>query len=266
MPPPEPLIGLADSARARPPQLALVLGSGMGQVANRVKKKISVPFFQVPGLVEPSVNGHEGWLTLGDWLGKSILVFEGRLHFYEGNSWQTVVWPVQIAQSLGARVLLLTNAAGGIHPALVPDRLMAIRDHIEWTVRYSWRQSGPGSIGPPRPSPYSTRLLQLLTRAALNQGMEVHQGFYAAVTGPNYETPAEIRALQACGADAVGMSTAREAQLGFDLGLECAALSLITNRAAGLGPGPIHHEEVLVRACTGSDHLAGLIEEFLKIL
>ena len=143
---------------------------------------------------------------------------------------------------------------------------MALRDHIEWTRGYCWRQPGPGGVGPGRPSPYSPRLLDLLTRAAQGLGIELHQGVYAVVTGPSYETPAEVRALRAWGADAVGMSTAREAQEGFEVGLECAAVSLVTNRAAGLGAGPVSHEEVQAVAAAQGERLAGLIGEFLRLL
>lgn len=247
-----------------PPVLTLVLGSGMGDVVRRLTPVRSVPFAVVPGLEGSTVAGHRGRLTLGDWLGRRVLVFEGRLHFYEGHAWANVVLPIQTAHRLGARTLLLTNAAGGIHDALEPGSLMAIRDHIEWTRPFCWRQPGPGALGPARPSPYSPRLLERLTRAGRTLGLELFQGVYGAVTGPCYETPAEIRALRAWGADAVGMSTAREIQAGYDLGMECAALSCVTNRAAGLGGGTLNHEEVLATAAAQGERLALLLEEFLK--
>jgi purine-nucleoside phosphorylase len=203
---------------------------------------------------------------LGEWAGKAALVFEGRLHHYEGHPWRTVVLPVQTAALLGARVLLLTNAAGGIRDDLRPGSLVALRDHIDWTSAYCWRQPGVGGIGPARPSPYSPRLVALLVRAGREAGLSLSEGLYAAVTGPNYETPAEIRALRVCGADAVGMSTAREAEAGARCGLECAALSLITNRAAGLGPAPICHEEVQTTAAAQADCLARVLQRFLGLL
>src|SRR5207302_3156009 len=172
-----------------------------------------------------SVAGHNGCLTLGAWGGKRILLFEGRLHHYEGHPWRSVTQPIQIAHFLGARILLLTNAAGGIHDALAPGSLMAIRDHIEWTRPRPWLHPGPGALGPPRPSPYASRLVVLLTRAGRDLGMELLHGIYGAVTGPCYETPAEIRALRGWGGDAVGMSTAREIQAACDAGMGCAALS-----------------------------------------
>jgi purine-nucleoside phosphorylase len=254
---------LRKAAAAAPPRIGFVLGSGMGLVARRLEGVVSVPFAEVPGLAASSVAGHSGRLSLGDWLGKRVLIFEGRLHYYEGHSWESVTLPVRLAADLGVRVLLLTNAAGGIHDALVPGSLMAIRDHLEWTRPYCWREPGPGGLGPARPSPYAARLRRLLQSVAGKKRIDLHEGVYGAVTGPCYETPAEIRALKVWGADAVGMSTAREVQAGADLGLECAAVSCITNRAAGLSGGPLHHEEVLQTAAAQSERLANLLAEFL---
>jgi purine-nucleoside phosphorylase len=251
---------LAEAARSAPPEVAVVLGSGMGPVARRVGFLLSASFAEVPGLAASSVPGHTGRLSLGDWAGRRVLLFEGRLHRYEGHPWDSVIRPVQLAHSLGARVLLLTNAAGGIHEALAPGSLMALRDNVEWTRPYCWRLPGPGGLGPARPSPYAERLRELLARVAWERGIALHEGVYGAVTGPSYETPAEIRALRTWGADAVGMSTAREAQAAADLGMECAAVSCITNRAAGLSAGPIHHNEVLATAAAQAERLADLLE------
>jgi purine-nucleoside phosphorylase len=254
---------LADAARRLRPAVALVLGSGMGDVAARLTQPLSVPFAAIPGFPAATVAGHRGRLTLGEWGGRHVLVFEGRLHHYEGHPWPAVVLPVETARHLGARVLLLTNAAGGIRDDLAPGSLMAISDHVEWTRPYCWRLPGPGALGPARPSPYSARLLDVLSAAARARGTELARGIYAAVTGPSYETPAEIRALRAWGADAVGMSTAREIQAGADAGMECAAVSCITNRAAGLGGAPLDHLEVLTTAAAQGQRLGDLLEGFL---
>jgi purine-nucleoside phosphorylase len=246
--------------------VALVLGSGMGEVARRLQAVASASFAEVPGLAVPSVAGHQGKICLGHWGGQRALVFLGRLHHYEGYPWPCVVGPVHVAHALGARILVLTNAAGGIHDALGPGSFMAIHDHVEWTRPACWKQPGPGALGPARPSPYSARIRGLLQEAARTLGMELPEGIYASVTGPSYETPAEIRALKQWGADAVGMSTAREIQTGYELGLECAALSCITNRAAGLAAGAIHHGEVLTTATTQIPRLGELVEGFLQRL
>jgi len=257
---------LAETTRASRPRLALILGSGLGNVARRLRRPITVPFIDTPGLPATTVAGHGGSVILGDWLEHRVLIFEGRLHNYEGHSWRDVTAPVHIAHFLSAPAILFSNAAGGIHDALAAGNLMAIRDHFEWNRPYAWRHPGPGGIGPERSSPYSPGLLAKLVQAAGRLGVEVFQGVYAAVTGPCYETPAEIRALKACGADAVGMSTTREVQAAHDLGMECAAVSCITNRAAGLSSGPIDHEEVLITAAARSEALADLVEEVLRIL
>jgi purine-nucleoside phosphorylase len=252
------------------PRLAIVLGSGLASAIGHVKPVSSVAFSQIPGLCLPSVPGHEGRLTLGNSGGKTVLVLQGRLHFYEGLSWEVVTRPMRVIHSLGAKLLLATNAAGGIHPHLAPGSLMVIRDHLDWTQPFAWRfPSGQRAIGggAARPSPYSTRLIDLLQQAAARLGMTLLSGSYAAVTGPNYETPAEIRALAKCGADAVGMSTAREIETACELGMECSAISCITNRAAGLEKDTIiTHQEVLDTAAASGQQLARLIEAFIELV
>src|SRR5262249_19088340 len=150
--------------------------SSLGPVAERLQGACAVPFLEVPGLAAPTVAGHGGSLQLGDWAGQRVLIFEGRLHYYEGHPWRRVVEPGQTAAYLGAKVLLLTNGTGGIHDALTPGSLMAVRDHLEWTRPYCWRPPGPGGLGPSRPSPYSSRLLHVLMQTARDFGMELFQG------------------------------------------------------------------------------------------
>jgi purine-nucleoside phosphorylase len=249
-------VQFTEAARQRRPRVALVLGSGLGQLADRLVHTIAVPFQQLPDMDNPSIRGHRGTLLLGAWAEQTVLIFAGRLHAYEGHAWRRVVQPIHIARALGAEVLLVTNAAGGIRADLNPGDLMAIHAHIEWTRPACWQVARSRHA-----SPYSPRLIDMLQRAAKRTGFALPQGVYAQVTGPSYETPAEIRALRAWGADAVGMSTAREVQTGADLGMQCAAISCITNRAAGLSAGPINHEEVL--AAAPHERLAALIEAFL---
>jgi purine-nucleoside phosphorylase len=227
----------------------------MGPLVQRIEARAVLAFADVPGLVGSSIEGHRGQFTLGRWAGHNVLVAEGRLHYYEGHSWDRVVRPVQLATELGARYLLLTNAAGGIWPDLAPGSLLPLRDQIEWNSPWPWRQ-------PAHPSPYSPALLQRIAEV----GGARSPGIYAAVSGPSYETPAEIRALRAVGADAVGMSTSREARAGAEAGLEVAALSLITNRAAGLSEATLSHEEVLATARAAADRLAELLERLVAAL
>jgi purine-nucleoside phosphorylase len=254
---------LAALCRQSPPLAVLVLGSGMGPIARRVQHSFSVPFGDIPGLPAASVHGHKGCLTLGDWAGQRVLVYEGRVHYYEGHSWETVVAPMQTAATLGVKIAVLTNAAGGITDDLGPGTLMALRDHILCNRPYWWQKPGPGGVGSARPSPYSPRLLAALDQSARALDTQLSQGVYAALTGPCYETPAEIRAYRAWGADAVGMSTAREIEAAHAAGLECAAISLITNRAAGLSEMTLNHEEVLATAAATAQRLGDLLEHFL---
>jgi purine-nucleoside phosphorylase len=255
----------AIAVSAARPELTIILGSGLGEVVRDVRPERSIGFADIPGMAGATVIGHQGQLTLGTWTSTPVLVFKGRLHYYEGHSWGTVVAPVRVVHRLGVRRLVVTNAAGGIRGDLVAGSLMLVRDHMEWTRPWCWREPGPGGLGPNRDSPYSDTLANLVLRAAADVSIELCQGVYAAVTGPCYETPAEIRALQTLGADAVGMSTTGEIQTGQDLGLECAAISCITNRAAGLSQASLDHSEVLANAERQVDRLRRMFERILQL-
>jgi len=237
----------------RRPRVALVLGSGLSGVADRLSDVVEVPFGSLPGMSASSVAGHRGALLLGNWAGVPALVFAGRLHYYEGHAWRNVLQPIQIAHEFGASILVATNAAGGIRDDLQPGDLMAIRGHLDCTRPHWWRDQN-AACGVAK-APYSARLLDLL---------DLPTGVYAQLTGPSYETPAEIRALRTCGADAVGMSTAREIEAAFKLGMECAAISCITNKAAGLGSGPIQHDEVAETGRKVKERLTNLLTAFVK--
>lgn len=241
--------GLRTAARDNPPRGAVILGSGLGSVVGRVRPIAELKFADIPGFATPTVHGHGGRAVLGDWAGVRVLVFQGRMHYYEGHSWDRATATVRLAAELGAKLLLLTNAAGGIHDRLNPGDLMAIRAHIKLLDSNSWKNAVPGT-------PYSPRLLEKL---------ELFAGTYAALTGPTYETPAEIRALKAMGADAVGMSTAMEAETGAALGMEVAAISCITNKAAGLAAGILDHSEVQQIAGRDdvSDRMANRLERLI---
>jgi len=243
---------------ARP--VALVLGSGMAPVIDRIRQTAAIGFADGPGLVPPTVAGHRGQIIAGTLADRPVLAFTGRLHFYEGHSWERVVRPVEIAAEFGAKVLVLTNASGGISESLVPGSLMVLTDHIEWNCPRCWTEPGPGE----RPSPYSASLRHRLWQAASAAEIELQTGVYASVTGPSYETPAEIRALRSAGADAVGMSTTREALRARELGLEAVAVSCVANRAAGLSGGPLSHKEVLEVVSAASGRLGQLLEAFVR--
>ena len=240
------------------PTTFLVLGSGLGGVVDRVEVSARLAFADVPGLLASGVAGHRGEFILGRFAGRVVLVGAGRLHYYEGHPWSVVTRPIEFAAELGVRDAILTNAAGGIRPDLEPGQMMPIRDHLQWNRPYPWRLS-------PEPSPYDAGLLADIVSAGTALGMSLMPGIYAALTGPSYETPAEIRALRTTGADAVGMSTSREVLAGRAAGLRCAAISFITNRAAGLGDGPLSHAEVLEVARRAGRSVGELLERVVRI-
>lgn len=245
----------ADRCRAERPSVFVVLGSGLGVVGQRVARIEEVGFAEIPGLPASTVHGHRGMWTLGRWAGKTVIVSEGRLHFYEGHPWEVVTRPIVMAAALGCRVALLTNAAGGIRDDLTPGALMPLADHLEWNHPNPWQE-------PAHPSPYAPELTRLVVRC----GPSLVPGVYAAVTGPSYETPAEIRALRAAGADAVGMSTSREALAAVRCGMACAAVSMVTNRAAGLSTERLSHHEVMATGKASAAKLADLLEAVIGAL
>lgn len=251
------------AARALAPRTAVVLGSGLGASVARVRPAAEVQFADVPEFAAPTTLGHSGRVIAGTWAGVPVLVFQGRLHFYEGNPWGRVTAPVRLAADLGVRTLILTNAAGGIRDDLNPGDLMVISGHVSLLDPDDWWRAAADYPGP-HPlqlfDPESIERLQALSAAA---GRPLPAGTYAALTGPCYETPAEIRALRAMGADAVGMSTVREAEEASARGLRIVAISCITNKAAGLSAGPLDHAEVIQNAAAPADRLANLLEIFI---
>jgi purine-nucleoside phosphorylase len=243
----------------QPPRTALILGSGIGLLAERVTPLHEWSYADLPGLTATGVQGHAGKLLHGLWAGVPVLLFCGRLHYYEGHSWEETTATVRLAHGLGVQRLLLTNAAGGIRADLQPGSLMLLFHHLRWTQPYFWRRGVQKSD----PIWYSDRLNQVFQDVAAELSIVLTQGIYCQLTGPSYETPAEIRALRAVGADAAGMSTASEAEQAYALGMECAALSCITNVAAGLCDNPPNHEEVMAESRKAADKIANLIERFL---
>lgn len=255
---PELAAALAD----QPPQLALVLGSGLGPLAERGALLQAWGFEELPLLTATSVHGHKGRLLHLRWRGRAVLIFSGRVHYYEGNGWDAVTAPVRLLSALGVRTLFLTNAAGGIRDDLNPGSLMLLQHHLNCQRPNFWRYGVQKSEA----MWYTPWLNDRLLQAARTQGVPLATGIYAAVTGPTYETPAEIRAYKSLGADAIGMSTVPEAEAAAKLGLACVAISVITNKGAGLTDTPPHHEEVIVESRKAAEHLGRLIECFLDDL
>lgn len=229
------------------PDVTLVLGSGLGGLAESVEEAVDIPFSEVPGYPPPGVAGHAGRYVWGRLAGARVLVQAGRFHLYEGHPPDVVVAPVRVARALRTGVLLLTNAAGGIAEPLEPGSLMLIEDHLDFTGRNPL--VGPTVPGetrfPDLTRPYDAELRRTAVDTAGTLGIGLHRGVYAAVSGPSYETPAEIRMLERLGADAVGMSTVPEVITARAGGIRCLAFSVITNRAAGRSASTLAHEEVV---------------------
>lgn len=232
---------------ARVPDVALILGSGLGDLAGEIEDAITIPFAEVPGFPAAAVVGHPGRIVIGRLEGRTCIALQGRLHLYEGHEAAQVTLPMRVMLALGARVLIVTNAAGGIERTFRAGDLMLITDHINFTGRNPL--VGPLVEGdtrfPDMSRVYDPTLRALAQEVAAKQGIRLVQGVYAAVLGPSYETPAEIRMLGMLGAHAVGMSTVPEVIVARTRGVPILGISLITNLAAGVGDAPLSHDEVV---------------------
>lgn len=262
----------ADAVRAKlgvkAPVAAIVLGSGLGGLADRVKDASRVPYSDIPGFHAPGVEGHRGELICGNLAGREVLLLAGRFHMYEGHSAQVAAFPVRVVQALGARVLFVSNAAGGINRAFPPGTLMIIRDHLNLQFRNPLEgKTEAGDIRfPDMSAPYTPRLQELLEAAAKEGGLSLPRGVYAGLLGPTYETPAEVRMLATLGADAVGMSTVPETIVARAMGMEVAGVSCITNPAAGISDAPLNHAEVMEEGRKAGDAFCGLVERWVAKL
>jgi purine-nucleoside phosphorylase len=246
-----------------PPRTAIVLGSGLGEVAGRLRDPVSIEYESLPHWPRATVAGHEGRLVIGRLAGTSVAALAGRTHLYEGRPPSDVVFGTRVMARLGVRAIVLTNAAGGINGSFEAGSLMIIDDHIGLLVANPLIGANDDRLGPRFPDMtevYSPRLRSIAHDAAREIGVTVHRGIYAAVPGPSYETPAEIRYLRLIGADAVGMSTVPEAIAARHMGLEVLGVSCITNMAAGVLPHPLSHTEVLETAGQMRHRLFALLE------
>ena len=229
------------------PEMALVLGSGLGALAEAAEETVAISAADLPGYPRSTVAGHEGRLVFGRLGGRNVVFVQGRVHLYEGLPARAVTFPIRLVHALGARRLLLTNAAGGINRHFEPGTLMFIEDHIN--MAFASPLAGPNVDGGPRfpdmSAPYDPAWLARAEAVALDQGIAMQRGVYLWTRGPSYETPAEIRFFQRLGADAVGMSTVPETIQARYLGMKVLGISTITNLAAGLSTEPLDHAEVL---------------------
>jgi len=248
------------------PRVGLVLGSGLGGLADALELEASIPFEDLQGWPDATAPGHSGKLLFGRLSGVPVVVQQGRFHLYEGHSAGFVVQPVLLMGRLGARAVVLTNAAGGVNPEFGTGTLMAITDHLNLTGRSPIVGSNAPEIGdrfPDMTAVWDTELRSRLHAAADAEGVALADGVYACLMGPNYETPAEVRMLARLGADAVGMSTALEAVAARWAGLKVCGVSLVTNPGAGLSGAQLSHAEVLAAAQSAGPKLARIFARFI---
>jgi purine-nucleoside phosphorylase len=239
------------------PRVALILGSGLGDFADTLKGGVSIRTADIPHYPISTVEGHKGSIIFASLNQVPLAVFQGRVHFYECDSAEAVVYPVCIAYALGARIMIITNAAGGVNRQMSPGDLMAISDQINLTTEtasYDQLQVKRSY------SLYDRRLLALAQSVSTDLGIQLHQGVYVGVKGPSYETAAEVEMVNRIGGDAVGMSTVLEARLAGDLQMRVLGISCITNKATGIGTSKLNHQEVTEAANKARHHFSRLLE------
>ena len=244
------------------PEIAIVLGSGLGKLADHIENPIVIPYEEIPGFPKPTVAGHGGKLVLGKVGESNVAVMQGRVHLYEGHSPENVVLPVRTLCMLGIKILILTNAAGGINPAFAPGELMVIRDHINLQGNNPLTGPNDNSFGtrfPDMSEAYNKKLTDMIAECALENGIDIRNGVYAGMPGPTYETPAEVNMLRIIGADAVGMSTVAECIAANHMGIKVCGVSLITNMAAGLSKTKLSHKEVKETADKATKYFIALM-------
>jgi purine-nucleoside phosphorylase len=252
----------------RRPDIAIVLGSGLGFLHEKVEDALRIPYKDIPGFPLPTVEGHQGELVIGRLAGREVLVQNGRFHMYEGHSAEQCALPVRVYGSLGVSTLILTNAAGGVRRTFSPGTLMLIADHINLSFRNPL--TGPVFPGeerfPDMSAPFDRDLRTLARESAASCNVSIDEGVYAGLLGPCYETPAEVRMLERLGADAVGMSTVVEVITARARGMRCLGISTITNAASGISATKLSHAEVMAAAEAVKDDLAAVIEALLARL
>lgn len=228
------------------PSVGLVLGSGLGILAEEIENPVHINYDEIPNFPVSTVEGHQGRLIVGDLKGKRVIAMQGRFHYYEGHSLEAVTFPIRIMKAIGVKQMIVTNAAGGINTAFKPGDLMIIKDHINMTSQNPL--IGPNEDGvrfPDMSEAYSKSLIHLTKKVANMNNINILEGVYAGMLGPSYETPAEINYLRVIGADAVGMSTVPEVIVAKHAGLEVLGISCISNMAAGISEHSLTHEEVM---------------------
>jgi purine-nucleoside phosphorylase len=252
------------------PQIAIILGSGLGALADEVQVDVAFPYSEIPGFPVSTVSGHAGRLALGTLRGKRVVVMQGRFHYYEGYPMQRIIFPIRVMRALGAGTLIVTNAAGGLNPDFDAGEVMLITDHINTMGANPLIGPNDEEIGPRFPDmthAYDPDLRALALDVAAREGIALRQGVYVATSGPTYETPAERRYLRLIGGDAVGMSTVPDVIAAYHAGMHILGLSAITNKATGdADQQPDSHEEVLAMAKVAGEKLVRLVRNVIEAL
>lgn len=244
------------------PTMGLILGSGLGDFADTLEDRVVIPFTDIPNFPKPTVQGHAGAFVIGKCQGKTVVALQGRIHYYEGHPQSVITIPVRIMAMLGVKRVILTNACGGVNLNFVPGDLMLISDHINFSGANPLIGPNLAEFGPRFPdlsNIYTKDLRNRIMKLAEENAIALRQGVYAMYSGPNYETPAEIRMFRLLGADAVGMSTVPEAIVAAHAGMEVVGISCITNMAAGVLPQKLNHQEVVETAALVHDKFQKLL-------
>ena len=248
------------------PEIGIILGSGLGDFADEFES-IIIPYNYIPGFEKSNVQGHKGQLVFAQINGKKVVMMQGRYHFYEGYSMQTVTFPVKVMKKLGVKTLIITNAAGAVTPEFTPGDLMLITDHINFMGTNPLIGKNDETLGtrfPDMSEVYSKELILKAEEIAQKLNINYQKGVYAATTGPSYETPSEVKMFRMLGANAVGMSTAPEAIVANYCGLKILGISCLTNYASGVSETPLNHQEVIDTANRVKESFKNLLSEILK--
>jgi purine-nucleoside phosphorylase len=251
------------------PRVAIVLGSGLGSFAERIEQPAAIAYKAIPHFPQPTVEGHSGRLVVGTVAETPVAVMQGRVHTYEGYTPEEVTFPVRVLGRLGVTTMVITNAAGGVRLDLKQGQLVLLSDHINLTGRNPVAGPNDERIGPrffDMTDPYAKRLRLLAHNAAARHGISLSEGVYLGLSGPSFETPAEIRAFRGWGADLVGMSTVHEVIVARHMGIEVLGISCVTNMAAGILDQPINHQEVMETGARAQQQLTALLVELVPAL
>ncbi|GAA0723582.1 purine-nucleoside phosphorylase [Clostridium malenominatum] len=250
-----------------PINVGIILGTGLGTLADEIENKRIIKYEEIPGFPVSTVVGHAGELIIGELMGKKVLALNGRFHYYEGYDMETVTFPIRVMKALGIENMIVSNAAGGMNPSFEPGDLMIIEDHINFIGNNPLIGKNYDELGPRFPdmsNPYYKEYIKLVKECAMDLNIKIQQGVYVAISGPNYETSAELRMLRLIGGDAVGMSTVPEVIVANHMGMKVLGVSCITDMALGDSLEPLDHSKVVETANKAKGKFVTLIKEYIK--